>query len=91
MRKKVFRNGAAAAGWNPAWGCSRLTDLTQPRPLRKAPERAGASEVKWSHMPKQQQPNGTPRQEAAGRPAADENDSLRAIATTVLEVFLAGT
>jgi hypothetical protein len=42
-------------------------------------------------MPKQQQPNGTPRQEAAGRPAADENDSLRAIATTVLEVFLAGT
>jgi hypothetical protein len=31
------------------------------------------------------------RQEAAGRPAADEDDSLRAIATTVLEVFLAGT
>jgi hypothetical protein len=41
-------------------------------------------------MPKQPKPNGTPGKKPAAGPAADEENSSRAIATTVLEVFLAG-
>jgi hypothetical protein len=53
------------------------------------PQRAGASERDFgAHIPK---PNSTPgKKPPAHRPPIDDN-SLRAIATTVLEVFLAGT
>jgi hypothetical protein len=73
--------------------CVRLLSVPHaapaPAPLF-SPKGRGLNSDPRSPMPKQQ-PSGTPGKKPGGGPSADEDNSLRAIATTVLEVFLAST